>query len=97
MARSAWSQVLEARTGRVFDVPVHARTDITMEVGNFVYSTDPGACLPDSFFGVIRRAKMLTHDVIFLEIEADKPQDFDAGQFMGWRYRASPDIAAIRW
>jgi toluene monooxygenase electron transfer component len=70
-----------------------ARTDITMEVGNFVYSTDPGACLPDSFFGVIRRAKMLTHDVIFLEVEADKPQDFDAGQFMGL---AIPGISGYR-
>jgi NAD(P)H-flavin reductase/ferredoxin len=59
-----------------------ARTDVTVEVGNFVYYMDPGACLPQSFFGVIRRAKLLTDDVIFLEIEPDKPQDFDAGQFV---------------
>jgi toluene monooxygenase electron transfer component len=60
-----------------------ARTDITVEVGNFVYSMDPGACLPDAFFGVVRAAKFLTHDVMRLEIEADTPRDFDAGQFMG--------------
>jgi NAD(P)H-flavin reductase/ferredoxin len=59
-----------------------ARTEVTVEVGNFVYYMDPGACLPQSFFGVIRRAKLLTDDVIFLEIEPDKPQDFDAGQFV---------------
>jgi toluene monooxygenase electron transfer component len=58
------------------------RTDITVEVGNFVYFMDPGACLPKFFFGVIRRARLLTDDVIFVEIEADKPQDFDAGQFV---------------
>jgi len=60
-----------------------ARTDITVEVGNFVYSMNPGACLPRSEFGVIRGATRLTHDVIGLKIEADTPQDFDAGQFMG--------------
>lgn len=60
-----------------------ARTDIKVEVSNFVYSTDPGACLPETFFGVIRRARPLTRDVMFLEIEPDKPKDFDAGQFIG--------------
>jgi len=60
-----------------------ARTDVTVEVGNFVYSANPGACLPQSFFGVVRDAKKLTDDVIYVQIEADKPQDFDAGQFMG--------------
>jgi NAD(P)H-flavin reductase/ferredoxin len=59
-----------------------ARTDITVEVGSFVYAMDPGACLPRSCFGVIQRADLLTHDVMFLEIELDRPQDFDAGQFM---------------
>lgn len=59
------------------------RTDVTVEVGNFVYAMDPGACLPEFFFGVIRRARLLTPDVMFLEIEPDKPQDFDAGQFVG--------------
>ncbi|MBI2311855.1 MAG: 2Fe-2S iron-sulfur cluster binding domain-containing protein [Betaproteobacteria bacterium] len=58
-----------------------ARTDITIELGNFVYGLDPGACLPRSSFGVIRRTRPLTHDVTFLEIEPDRPQEFDAGQF----------------
>lgn len=59
-----------------------ARTDITVELGNFIYTLDPGACLPKSYFGVIRQVRPLTHDVMFLEIEPDKPQDFDAGQFV---------------
>jgi NAD(P)H-flavin reductase/ferredoxin len=59
-----------------------ARTDLTVEVGNFVYFMNPGACLPQFSFGAIRRAKLLTHDVMFLEIEPDQPQDFDAGQFV---------------
>lgn len=59
-----------------------ARTDCSIEVAKFVYSMDPGACVPTSFFGTIRKTKMLTHDVIFLEIELDKPVDFDSGQFV---------------
>src|SRR5512135_2549321 len=49
-----------------------ARTDITVEVGSFVYAMDPGACLPRSCFGVIQRADLLTQDVMFLEIELDR-------------------------
>ncbi|MGH8728543.1 MAG: 2Fe-2S iron-sulfur cluster-binding protein [Burkholderiales bacterium] len=59
-----------------------ARTDCTVEVGNFVYTMDPGACLPRSFFGVIHATRMLTPDVMHLEIELDNPQNFDAGQFV---------------
>jgi len=59
-----------------------ARADCTVEVGNFVYTMDPGACLPRSFFGVIRATRMLTPDVMHLEIELDNPQNFDAGQFV---------------
>jgi toluene monooxygenase electron transfer component len=59
-----------------------ARTDCTVEVGNFVYTMDPGACLPRSFFGVICSTRMLTQDVMHLEIELDNPQNFDAGQFV---------------
>jgi toluene monooxygenase electron transfer component len=70
-----------------------ARTDITVEVGNFVYSMDPGACLPEAFFGVIRQAEPLTDDVMRLEIEADKPLDFDAGQFVGL---AIPGVSGYR-
>lgn len=59
------------------------RTDICIEVGKFVYPTDPGTKLPEFFFGVIRQSRLLTRDVMFLEIEPDKPQEFDAGQFVG--------------
>ncbi len=59
------------------------RTDITAELGSFVYASDASASLPQFFFGVIRRAQLLTADVMSLEIEPDKPVDFDAGQFVG--------------
>lgn len=57
-------------------------TDISVELANFVHPAEPGTCLPKSFVGVIRRAEHLTHDVMFLEVEPEKPQDFDAGQFV---------------
>ena len=56
--------------------------DCTLEVGNFVYNMDPGACIPAFGHGVIRNAKTLTHDVTSFSIELAAPCDFDAGQFI---------------
>lgn len=69
------------------------RTDVVVEVGNFVYSMDPGACLPQRLFGVIRKSRELTPDVMFLEIEPDKALDFDAGQFVAL---AVPGVSGYR-
>jgi len=59
-----------------------AATDVTAEVASFVYAADPGACPAAVAAGVVAGARPLTHDVIALEIELDRPVDFDAGQFM---------------
>lgn len=60
-------------------VPV---TDCVVEVANFVYASDPGACLPRASAGVISTWKMLTRDVAFFEIELEDPIEFDAGQYV---------------
>ena len=59
-----------------------ARGDISLEVANFVYHMDPGACVPRHNKGTLRDRRMLTHDVLSFSIDLDQPQDFDAGQFM---------------
>jgi len=59
-----------------------AASDVTAEVSSFVYAMDPGACPAGSAAGVVAAARPLTHDVMALEIELDRPVDFDAGQFM---------------
>lgn len=58
------------------------RTDVVVEVANFVHTMDPGACLPGPIRGVVRESRMLTRDVMFLEVETAHPVEFDAGQFM---------------
>ncbi len=59
-----------------------AAGDVTAEVASFVYASDSGACPAVSAAGVVAGARALTHDVMALEIELDRPLDFDAGQFM---------------
>ena len=59
-----------------------AAGDVTAEVASFVYAADSGACPVADAAGVVAGARALTHDVMALEIELDRPIDFDAGQFM---------------
>jgi toluene monooxygenase electron transfer component len=59
-----------------------AREDASLEVANFVYTMDPGACLPTVGRGILRGVRLLTHDVLAFSAELDAPCDFDAGQFM---------------
>ncbi len=59
-----------------------ARGDISIEVPSFVYTMDPGACLPLIGKGIVRNPRMLTHDVIAFSVDTEAPCDFDAGQFM---------------
>lgn len=84
---------LKADQGEFLMCQCVPRTDCSVEVGNFVYSMNPGACLPRSLFGVVRTAKLLTHDVMFLDVELDQPLDFDAGQFV---VIASPAVPGYR-
>lgn len=59
-----------------------ARGDISLEVTNFVYTADPGACRPLPGRGVVRNPRLLNRDVIAFSIELTESCDFDAGQFM---------------
>ena len=59
-----------------------AKTDVVIEVAAFVHTMEAGACVPSSLKGRINSAKLLTHDVVFLEIGLDQAVEFDAGQFV---------------
>lgn len=66
---------------------------LTVEVSNFVYSMEPGACIPDAGAGTMRRMRRLAHDVIGFSLELEAPRDFDAGQFV---LLAPPGLAGYR-
>jgi toluene monooxygenase electron transfer component len=70
-----------------------ARNDCTVEVANFVYNMDPGACVPAFRGGTINATKALTHDVIGFSVELAQPADFDAGQFVTMQV---PGVAGYR-
>ena len=59
-----------------------AEEPLTVEVSNFVYAMEPGACVPEAAAGTVRRPRRLTHDVIGFSLELDAPRDFEAGQFV---------------
>jgi toluene monooxygenase electron transfer component len=56
--------------------------DVSVEVSNFVYAIDPGACLPAAFAGMMGNLRLLAQDIAAFSIELDRPCDYDAGQFM---------------
>lgn len=70
-----------------------ARGDCSLEVANFVYSMDAGACVPSAGRGTVTDSRMLTDDVIGFSLSLDAPCDFDAGQFMVMQV---PDIPGYR-
>jgi toluene monooxygenase electron transfer component len=59
-----------------------ARGDCSLEVRVPVSPMPASACLPRSLGGVLSRLTMLTHDVVSLEVELERPLAFDAGQFV---------------
>jgi len=59
-----------------------ARGDCSLEVANFVYNMDAGACLPAAGRGTLRNPRLLAPDVIGFSVALEAPCDFDAGQFM---------------
>ncbi len=67
-----------------------ARNDCTVEVANFVYTMDPGACIPGFCDGKIRDTKALTRDVMSFSVELPRPADFDAGQFVAMQVPGVP-------
>ncbi|MET0918004.1 MAG: 2Fe-2S iron-sulfur cluster-binding protein [Burkholderiales bacterium] len=67
-----------------------ARNDCTVEVANFVYNMDPGACIPEFRPGTISDTKALTRDVMGFSVELARPADFDAGQFVAMQVPGVP-------
>jgi toluene monooxygenase electron transfer component len=59
-----------------------AKTDVIVEVANFVQTMEAGACVPGFLRGRIARANRLTPDVLLFDVELNQPLDFDAGQFV---------------
>src|SRR5262249_52353828 len=59
-----------------------ARADCALEVTSSVKAMTPGASLPTTRAAVIGRSTMLTHDVVALDAELERPMDFEAGQFV---------------
>ena len=59
-----------------------AKTDLMVEVSAFVHTMEAGASVPQRFHGRVTEARKLTHDVLFLVVQIDRPMDFDAGQFV---------------
>lgn len=67
--------------------------DVSVEVASFVDEADPSTCVPAAVGGVIRRTRLLTHDVMEIEIGLAAPMEFDAGQFVLVRV---PGVAGYR-
>jgi toluene monooxygenase electron transfer component len=67
-----------------------ARNDCTVEVANFVYNMDPGACVPAFRSGTLKDTRVLARDIIGFSVELAVPADFDAGQFVAMQVPGVP-------
>jgi toluene monooxygenase electron transfer component len=75
-------KLLKAEQGEFLMCQCAPKGDVAIEVANFVYGTDPGACVPATLEGAVTSTEALTHDVMAFSVELDQPMDFDAGQFV---------------
>lgn len=94
----AWGEApgrkyVKAEQGEFLMCQCVARGDVVVEVSKFLYTTDPGACPAKALKGTVVDARLLTHDVISVEVMLDAPCDFDAGQFMAV---AAPGVKGMR-
>jgi toluene monooxygenase electron transfer component len=85
--RDGWPQApgrkfVKPELGEFLMCQCAAEDDLTLEVSKFVYAAEPGAYAPAACAGVLRGARMLTHDVMQFALELDQPREFDAGQFI---------------
>ncbi|MEJ2345973.1 MAG: FAD-binding oxidoreductase [Gammaproteobacteria bacterium] len=84
---------LKAEQGEFLMCQCSAKTDLSIEVANFISETAPGSVVPDNFTGVVRHSRTLAHDVKTLTVELESPREFDAGQFVAIRF---PGIEGYR-
>lgn len=96
--RDGWPQApgkkfVKPEQGEFLMCQCAAQEPLTIEVSNFVYGMEPGACIPEAGVGTVRHMRRLTHDVIGFSLELEAPRDFDAGQFV---LLAPPGVAGFR-
>ncbi len=84
---------LKRKKGEFLMCQCAAETDLVIEVESFVHTMEAGACVPAAIKGRVGSAKLLTADVMSLQIELEQTVDFDAGQFMLVQF---PDVAGFR-
>lgn len=86
---------LKLKKGEFLMCQCTAETDIEIELESFIHTMEAGACVPAPIKGRVSSAKLLTPDVMFLQIALDQNQtlDFDAGQFMLVQF---PEVAGFR-
>lgn len=76
------TRYLKPAQGEFLMCQCQPKSDLAIEVANFVYSADPGVCIPSFYQGRIEFRAPLTHDVLAFRVALDAPMDFDAGQFV---------------
>jgi len=84
---------LKRKKGEFLMCQCTAGTDLVIEVESFVHTMEAGACVPAAINGRISHAKLLTADVMSLQIELAQTVDFDAGQFMLVQF---PEVPGFR-
>jgi toluene monooxygenase electron transfer component len=84
---------LKVKKGEFLMCQCAAKTDSVIEVESFVHTMEAGACVPGLMNGRVSSARLLTPDVMSLQITMDQTVDFDAGQFMLVQF---PDIEGFR-
>lgn len=85
---SAWPEApgtagLKAEQGEILMCQSVPGSDCALEIARGVVTAMPsGACVPVHLSAVIRSRQTLTHDVVALAVDVERPIDFEAGQFM---------------
>jgi toluene monooxygenase electron transfer component len=76
------TKTLKRAQGEFLMCQCQPKSDLSIEIANFVYYADPGACIPSYYRVHIEAKTLLTHDVLAFRVALDAPMDFDAGQFV---------------
>jgi toluene monooxygenase electron transfer component len=85
---SAWPEApgtagLKAEQGEILMCQSVPGSPCELEIARGVVTPMPsGACVPVHLAAVMRSRQTLTHDVVSLAVDLERPIDFEAGQFM---------------